>query len=112
MAAHRQEAGAEENQLICDFCSAEIPVWQYPAESFFDQHGSQSVSDWLACETCHGLIEAGNRDGLAARVLLTPTAKAGLASGTLTKKFVIRYARGLHDGFFQNRRGPARRIAA
>jgi len=98
--------------LICDFCSSEAPSWCYPADSFLDEHGSRSVSDWMACETCHELIESGNRDALAARVLLTPTAKAGLATGMMNKKFAIRYARGLHDGFFRNRRGPARRIAA
>ena len=94
--------------MICDFCSLPDPIWEYPAESFVDAFGSQSVSDWMACDTCHGLIEAGNRDGLATRALLTPTAIAGLKTGMLKRKFAIRYARDLHDGFFAHRRGPAR----
>lgn len=97
--------------MICDFCSSESPVWVYPAESFFDEVGSKSVSDWLACEDCHRLIEAGDRDTLAARVMLTPTVKAGLAAGIMDETYAKHYARGLHDGFFSNRRGSARRIS-
>jgi hypothetical protein len=119
MAAQRQEARAGEDELIqefesttvCDFCSSESPVWLYAAESFFDTVGSKSVSDWLACEDCHRLIEAGARDALAARVILTPTFKAGLAAGIINETFAKHYARGLHDGFFEHRRGPARRIS-
>jgi len=70
-----------------------------------------SVSDWLACEECHRLIEDGDREALAGRVILTPTVKAGLAAGIMDETFAKHYARGLHDGFFDNRRGPARRIS-
>jgi hypothetical protein len=28
---------------------------------------------WPACEACHALIEVGDRRGLVARVMLTPT---------------------------------------
>lgn len=92
---------------ICDFCSSASPAWRYPAQSFQDEFGSRSVSDWLACEECHRLIEAGNRDGLAARVMLTPTA---IALG-IDPVAAQSYARGLHDGFFRNRRGTAMRVA-
>jgi hypothetical protein len=97
--------------LICDFCSSENPVWLYPAESFFDEVGSRSVSDWIACQECHRLIEAGDRNALAMRVVLTPTVKEGLAAGIINVTFAEHYARGLHRGFFDHRRGPARRIS-
>ena len=96
---------------LCDFCSASAPAWRYPAASFQDDFGSHSVSDWLACEDCHRLIEAGDRDALAAQVMLTPTAKEGIAARILNETFAKHYARGLHDGFFVNRRGSARRIS-
>jgi hypothetical protein len=100
-----------KSTTVCDFCSSEAPVWRYPAGSFKDQHGSMSVSDWLACEECHRLIEDGDREALAGRVILTPTVKAGLAAGIMDETFAKDYARGLHDGFFEHRRGPARRIS-
>ena len=89
--------------MICDFCSAPEPnpSWQYPARSFKDHFGSQSVGDWIACDVCHQLIEAGDRDGLAARVMLTPTFRAFRLDPVASKE----YARRLHDGFFENRMG-------
>jgi hypothetical protein len=45
------------------------------------------------------------------RVVLTPTVKEGLAAGIINVTFAEHYARGLHRGFFDHRRGPARRIS-
>jgi hypothetical protein len=61
--------------FICDFCSEPNVSWRYPAENFVayvvaDVVG-QSVGDWAACGICHGLIEAGDRNGLLERSLGT-----------------------------------------
>jgi hypothetical protein len=55
--------------MVCDFCSSPGPVWRYPAESFRDQWRGWSFGDWLACDECHSLIEAGDRMGLGERSL-------------------------------------------
>ena len=56
---------------LCDLCSEPEPVWFHPALSFpVNIDGvlvSTSLNEWLACETCHRLIEAGDRDALAIR---------------------------------------------
>ena len=60
---------------ICDFCSEPKVAWRYPAQSFLAYVVAgvvgQSVGDWAACRICHGLIEAGDRDGLLDRSLRT-----------------------------------------
>lgn len=60
---------------ICDFCSDSHVTWRYPAESFVAYAVAgvvgESVGDWAACSTCHGLIEAGDRSGLVERSLGT-----------------------------------------
>ncbi len=89
--------------MICDFCSSHAPAWLYPAESFLDQYNSVSQGDWLACDECHRLIEAGDRASLANRVLLTDVVRSGL----IDKKLARQYARDLHDRFFRSRRGEA-----
>jgi hypothetical protein len=94
--------------VICDFCSACHPAWLYPADSFLDQFKSVSQGDWLACGECHRLIEAGDRDALAARVALTPIVQ----SGAIDPRRARQYATTLHRGFFEHRRGEARRIAS
>ena len=57
---------------ICDFCSGPNPAWRYPATTFRDSFGSKSVEDWLACEACHAMIEAGDREGLIERAFRCP----------------------------------------
>ena len=107
MAAEREAARAQKGKLmICDFCSSESPAWRYPATSFLDARGSQSVSDWIACEECHALIAAGNRDGLAARAL--PVASPYGLEPALAR----RYARDLPARFWRARRVPPDRTAA
>lgn len=60
----------------------------------------------MACQECRDLIEAGDRSGLAERVLLTEAVRMGVVS----KKLARQYARDLHDRFFRARRGEARPI--
>jgi hypothetical protein len=94
--------------MICDFCSAALPAWRYPAGTFVGPFRTRSVDDWLACEGCHRLIEAGDRPGLAQRALLNPAVR----QHGVDPAFARQYARDLHDGFFANRRGEAYRILA
>jgi hypothetical protein len=92
--------------VICDFCSSPAPAWCYPAATFDGPFHTRSVQDWLACEECHRLIEAGDRTGLARRAVLNPAVR----QHGIDPAFARRYARELHDGFFEHRRGAAHRI--
>jgi len=60
---------------ICDFCSEPHVAWRNPVRSFLAYAVAgvigQSVGDWAACMTCHGLIETGDRSGLSERSLRT-----------------------------------------
>lgn len=53
----------------CDFCSA-IPVkWDYPCRDF-NKDGMTRAGQresWAACDACHRLIQAGDREQLARR---------------------------------------------
>lgn len=96
--------------MICDFCSWPGPAWGYPADSFTDIAGSRSVEDWLACEACHLLIAASDRDSLARRSLRATGLHVAVA--ILGRAETIRYCLGLHNRFWNARRGEAYRIAA
>lgn len=85
---------------LCDFCSSPVPAWSYPATSFIDLMGSQSIGDWLACEECHALIEADDRDGLARRAVAALVGKVDPA-------WSLAYCRDLHRRFREHRSGPA-----
>jgi hypothetical protein len=106
-----QAASAQEKQLmICDFCSGPGPAWRYPAISFYDSFGGRSVEDWLACEVCHRMIAAGDRDGLSRRSLCASGVQ--MAVGLLGRAFALDYCRDLHTRFWQARRGEAFRTSA
>jgi hypothetical protein len=96
--------------IKCDFCSKPAPAWRYPAESFHDLFGSRSVEDWLACEECHALIEAGDRNGLARRSLDAPGVQ--MATDLLGRAAAFEYCLDLHNRFWRARRGDASRITA
>lgn len=67
--------------MQCDFCSSPDVKWAYKAEPFagmvlgVDRDGDimsrhfSSDDGWAACDACHQLIEAGDRDGLIDRCL-------------------------------------------
>jgi hypothetical protein len=55
------------------------------------------VEDWLACEVCHRLIVAGDRNGLARRSLSAPGMQMAVAF--LGWAAALRYCRDLHDRF-------------
>ncbi len=96
--------------MLCDFCSSIAPAWRYPAIAFTDCFGSRSLEDWLACDVCHALIVAVDRDALARRFLTT---RAGRRSElVMGPAAAFSYCRDLHDRFWLARRGQAFRIAA
>jgi hypothetical protein len=95
--------------LKCDFCSAPGPAWAYPARDFdaylaFPVVG-ESVGAWAACQECHRLIEAGDREGLAVRSLdelIFGCPEAAMAAPALKQELLQ-----LHELFFANRLGTA-----
>ncbi|MCC7157789.1 MAG: hypothetical protein IT161_24625 [Bryobacterales bacterium] len=96
--------------MICDFCSVPDPAWRYPADSFHDVFGSRSVEDWLACEACQQLIQAGDRAALARRSLNAPGAR--MVVDVLGRALALDYCHDLHARFWRARCGAPYRIAA
>ncbi len=99
--------------LKCDFCSAPGPAWAYRVRDF-DAYlafpADESVGGWAACEECHGLIEAGDRDGLASRSLdelISQCPEAAIEALALKREL-----RELHDLFFASRLGTAIRAVS
>jgi hypothetical protein len=101
-------------QAKCDFCSELAPSWAYAARDFVAMQIGSIVSTsegwWAACEGCHGLIEAGDRKGLADR------SAALFVVANPESAEVIDCLRGelqrIHDLFFAHRLGQAQPIAS
>lgn len=106
-------------KIQCDFCTSLDVRWTYPCEDFtiertFSATGvyadlrqetqkikltSSLTGGWAACDTCHALIEANDREGLLKRSAeLDPTKRMSLH----TKKELIA---PLHTEFFAHRTG-------
>lgn len=103
----------KEERLRCDFCSAAAPAWAYPAKDFVAYVAlpvvGESLGAWAACEECHRLIEAGDREGLAVRSLdelIFQWPEAAIAVPALKQELSR-----LHDLFFANCAGVAVRRA-
>lgn len=97
------------DDLFCDFCSAPFPMWRYPARTFIAyiiaNIAGESVGDWAACDTCHDLIEADDRTGLAQRSLDKLILKHPEASEAA--RILLRDLAAFHETFFAHRNGPA-----
>ncbi len=93
----------------CDFCSVPEVCWSYPALDFVDQSVvtptqiiiSQSVGAWAACDECHRLIEADDREALLERSVGKFVEFYGVLPPALAEDI-----RRLHDQFFAHRCGP------
>ena len=85
-------------ELVCDFCRAPDPEWEYPARDvFIEAIKWESFGPWCACETCSMLIAMEEHDALARRAEVM----TGIPEGV---------NRMIQDRFFQARAGPARPI--
>jgi hypothetical protein len=88
--------------------------WSYPATDFVDVLAvgpgrtlvSESVGGWAACEECHCLIEAGDREALLQRSVENFVALYGVRPPSLVADL-----RRVHDQFFAHRCGPAVEVA-
>lgn len=91
--------------MICDFCGSREVAWLYPTRPFTHEVAPgkmfKSNPDWIACETCHLLIGGTQRAQLTAR---------GAAATQTSAPQLLLALRGLHDRFWENRDGPARRL--
>ncbi len=91
--------------MRCDFCSAFDPTWEYPARTFIAYRVAgftgESVGSWAACDPCHVLIEANDRDGLVERSL----GRLGVMDEGV-RESTGACLRALHAKFFANRLGP------
>lgn len=89
--------------MICDFCGSPAVEWLYPTRPFTQEVAPGKVfksnPDWIACETCHGLIEQTQRAAL--------TQRSAVATRTMHTDSVAKL-RELHDRFWENRDGPSR----
>ncbi|MCZ2077971.1 MAG: hypothetical protein LC130_23570 [Bryobacterales bacterium] len=98
---------------ICDFCSSPTVTWVYPARTFaayvFEGIVGESVGDWAACPTCHGLIESGRHAELTERSLTTLLERQPEMKGAEAE--LRNQIRGFHTMFFRNRVGTAMTIA-
>lgn len=57
-------------QLVCDFCLAPNPSWEYPCGPVAivgNPNIEASDDEWTACDTCHQLIENFRNVGQIAR---------------------------------------------
>jgi hypothetical protein len=84
---------------ICDFCSLSEVAWAYPAVDFVipgAQWGSRG--HWAACEACHDLIEANDREGLVMRSV--DRFMEIYPEENVPRSFIEHGIRVLHDGFF------------
>lgn len=93
---------------ICDFCSEPGVMWMYPAHNFIGYEGGgivgESVGGWAACSTCHALIAANDRAGLAARSASTLLAKQ--PDMGLTRHEAVAVLHEIQAKFFEHRTGP------
>src|SRR6266571_638696 len=76
----------DKQAIICDFCSATDPCWDYPTQSFATgdvlevgdaRYPTMSTGGWAACQTCHDYIEALNYSSLLQRSVHTFLQKYG-----------------------------------
>ena len=94
-------------ELLCDFCSEPSPAWCYPAETFIAMTigpvASTSDGGWAACDECHRLIEADDRQALADRsatLLIVANPEFAAVAEELRGQLA-----DLHRGFFSHRLG-------
>lgn len=95
--------------MKCDFCSSPAPRWRYPASDFDapDPMDAESVGEWLACDTCHGLVEAGDNGALVERSLYAARPAIEEQGLGFDPEALLPILREFHRRFRLHRHGPA-----
>lgn len=110
-------------QPVCDFCSDPLPLdgeaWTFPCEAFsypfqmgtLTEEGIKmateegSGDDWAACDTCHDLVEDGDRIALAERSVQKDIERHPSAASE--RHMLMAMTRAMQDKFFDHRNGEA-----
>ncbi len=98
----------------CDFCSSRQPTWEYPCRDFITMafvtnhatHTQGSKGEWLACDTCHELIERNARGELVDRQI----EMLGMPGDDDRRPFVRGLLIAQLGMFFAYRSGPAKHL--
>lgn len=101
---------AHVDEPVCDFCSSTEIAWGYTADDFaVGGMGWGSRGGWAACEICHGLIEANEREALAAHSLEEfYKHNAGAVPDTKpVRAALLAHIFRVHSMFFASRTGKA-----
>lgn len=96
--------------MNCDFCFAENPTWEFPAETYVDpKNETRSLGAWMACDACAAYICRDDYIELVKqRSLLNPTMKLLVAvAGTVRAK---EEAMRMWRDFAKHRKGEPHRI--
>jgi hypothetical protein len=96
--------------LVCDFCHAPEPTWDYPATDFAyptvaGLPRQRSTGSWLACDVCHVLIEAARWRDLAARSAALFVQRHHYPAAL--RQELVSHAVVAHRLFREHRAGPA-----
>jgi hypothetical protein len=93
---------------VCSFCGDQAVVVWFEGPDFLSAVQSadqvRASEAYLACAVCLALIEANDREGLAARELVRQQRKGGLKPG-VTEQDVVRMGRHSTDIFWAARSG-------
>lgn len=95
----------------CDFCSrvGEAEYREFPCRNFTVMVGGrqhESLGAWSACSICAGLIDAGDREGLAERCvarLLEPAREMPPEMREQFEEAMRQFVAVLHDAFYRHR---------
>ncbi|HEU4356165.1 MAG TPA: hypothetical protein VFT27_11300 [Actinomycetota bacterium] len=93
--------------MVCSFCGDGAVVVWFEGPDFRNAVDSadkvRSDEAYLACATCRALIEANDRDALAARELVRQRRKGGLKPGVTDQLIIESKRRHLEDTFWTAR---------
>lgn len=103
LAGEETEVDTTEPFLVCDFCLAPDPPWEYPAKTTMLPAGTESLGSWCACDACRELIDADKREELASRSRVKHKEMTGLS-------FPMSVIRQTQAQFWSNKTGPAREV--
>jgi hypothetical protein len=94
---------------VCSFCGDQAVVVWFEGPDFRSavQSANEVRSDeaYLACAACLALIDANDREGLAARSLVRQQRRGGLQPGVAEKDVVRVQLKHLEDTFWAARSG-------